>query len=137
MGSPTERRTILFWNTHRGWTEAFAAGRHRYLNPVAEQPSSADGSHDGSPSGVEEIGAAHLRDEDVDLVVQQNPDELELTARWLAVGRASMFPPSTWSTTPAAVRRQQLAYPLGGRNDIPIVHSTDFNRVMWNNGSSP
>ncbi len=100
MGSPTERRTILFWNTHRGWTEAFAAGRHRYLNPVAEQPSSADGSHDGSPSGVEEIGAAHLRDEDVDLVVLQNPDELELTARWLAVGRASMFPPSTWSTTP-------------------------------------
>jgi glycosyltransferase involved in cell wall biosynthesis len=28
-------------------------------------------------------------------------------------------------------------HPMGGRSDIPIVHSTDFNRVMWNNGRAP
>jgi len=28
-------------------------------------------------------------------------------------------------------------HPLADRADVPIVHVTDFNRLMWDNGDAP
>jgi hypothetical protein len=130
MASATARRSILFWNTNQAWTDAFTSGTHRYLVAVNSEEGGIEGR-------VEEIPFRRLRDEDVDLVVLQNHDELELTARWLG-HRPGTDVSAVYveHNAPQPFAADSL-HPLGGRDDIPIVHTTDFNQVMWNNGSAP
>jgi glycosyltransferase involved in cell wall biosynthesis len=78
-----------------------------------------------------------LRDEDIDLVVLQRPEEIELTTRWSG-RRPGIDVPAVYvehnAPRPAAVDSE---HPLAQRDDIPIVHVTDFNRLMWDNGRAP
>ncbi|GLP81355.1 glycosyl transferase [Mycobacterium antarcticum] len=133
VGPATESRTILFWNTHRAWAEAFAGGRHRYLTPGDRSTANAE----DSPPGVDEVDMADLSDEDVDLVVLQNQNELELTARWLGRRPGVDVPAVYMEHRPPRPFAVNSLHPMGGRSDIPIVHATDFNRVMWDNGLAP
>ena len=130
MASATAQRSILFWNTNQAWTDAFASGTHRYLVAV--------NSDDGRTNRrVREIPVGRLRDEDVDLVVLQHHDELELAARWLGRRPGVDVPAVFVEHSPPQPFAADTLHPLGGRDDIPIVHVTDFNRVMWNNGAAP
>jgi hypothetical protein len=86
---------------------------------------------------VQEIPAERLRDEDIDLVVLQRPNEIELATRWLG-RRPGIDIPAVYvehnTPRPFAV---DSVHPLAGRDDIPLIHVTDFNRLMWNNGAAP
>lgn len=134
-GSP---RTVLVWHVHGSWLQALVSGGHRYLIPV-NAAGDADGRGllgRGWPH-AREVEAARLRDEDIDLVVLQRPEELELVARWTGrtPGRdlAAVFVEHN-APRPFAV---DSVHPLAGRGDIPLVHVTDFNRLMWDNGRAP
>ena len=77
-------RSLLLWHTHGSWTESFVAGRHRYLVPLNEnQDANGRGLSGRNWRRAEEVPSWRLRDQDVDLVVLQRPDEIELAARWL------------------------------------------------------
>ena len=130
MASEVVRRSILLWDGNPVWTESFTSGAHRYLIPRRDPP------RDYGPA-VTQVDLADLRREDVDLVVLQDPDELELTARWLD-RRPGTDVPAVYVEhhTPQPFASESV-HPIGGRDDIPIVHTTDFNQVMWNNGSAP
>lgn len=78
-----------------------------------------------------------LYDEHIDLVVLQRPEEIELTSRWLG-RRPGLDVPAVYvehnAPRPFAV---DSVHPVAERSDIPLVHVTDFNRLMWNNGVAP
>ncbi len=78
-----------------------------------------------------------LYDEHIDLVVLQRPEEIELTSRWLG-RRPGLDVPAVYVEhnvpRPFAV---DSVHPVAERSDIPLVHVTDFNRLMWNNGVAP
>ena len=125
MASATAGKSILVWNTHPAWTNAFTAGRHRYLVCSAEAPRYA---------ALPGLGTDSI---DVDLVVLQRPEELELAARWLGRRPGVDVPAVYVEHQPPQPFAAASLHPLGGRDDIPIVHVTDFNRVMWDNGTAP
>lgn len=138
MSGSAGTRSVLIWHVHGSWTEAFVAGRHRYLVPV-------NGSQDADGRGLsgrnwpcaQEIPWWQLRNEHVDLVVLQRPHELELAARLLG-RRPGVDIPAVYvehnAPRPFAV---DSVHPVAGRDDIPLIHVTDFNRLMWNNGVAP
>ena len=69
---------------HGSWTESLVAGRHRYVVPV----NSAHHADGRGLSGriwprAQEVPLERLRDEDIELVILQRPEELALTERWL------------------------------------------------------
>ena len=70
-------------------------------------------------------------------MILQRPEEIDLTARWLG-RRPGIDVPAVYvehnAPRPFAV---DSAHPLAERSDIPLVHVTDFNRMMWNNGVAP
>lgn len=115
--------------------ESFVSGRHRYLLPL---------SPDCGPDGrgrcgrdwprTEEVPLDRLRDTDVDIVVLQRPEELEMAHRWLG-RRPGVDVPAVYvehnAPRPAAATS---VHPLSEQNDIMIIHVTDFNRLMWDNG---
>src|SRR4051812_48766803 len=84
MPSATPRTSVLFWNSHAAWTNAFASGPYRYV--VAVDPANAQSDRGLDPrirNRIEEVPVERLREQDVDLVVLQKPSELALVARWL------------------------------------------------------
>ncbi|MFI6043848.1 glycosyltransferase [Nocardia sp. NPDC051321] len=138
MSAMIERRTVLLWHVHGSWTTSFVQGPHRYLLPVVP---------DGGPWGrglcgrdwpsAEEVPAPELPDRGPDVVVLQRPEEIELTERWLG-RRPGVDIPAVYvehnTPRPSAATTR---HPLADRTDIPIVHVTHFNNLMWDNGRAP
>ncbi|AKS35455.1 glycosyltransferase [Mycolicibacterium goodii] len=135
-------RSILAWHVHGSWMESFVAGRHRYLIPVGIP---ADGNGDADGRGLcgrkwpaaQEIPLDRLRDEDIDLVVLQRPAELELAARFLGRRPGVDIPAVYVEHNAPRPYPTGSVHPLAERRDIPIVHVTDYNRLMWDNGVAP
>jgi Glycosyl transferases group 1 len=118
--------------------DSFVAGRHRYMIPVnASEDAYGRGICGRNWPRAQEIPSWQLRDEQIDLVVLQRPDELELATRWLG-RRPGVDVPAVYvehnAPRPFAV---DSVHPLAGRDDIELIHVTDFNRLMWNNGAAP
>ncbi|THA22811.1 glycosyltransferase [Streptomyces sp. A1277] len=131
---------ILIWHVHGSWLTSFVQGPHTYLVPVTP-----DRGPDGLgrartwtwPSSVREIGPDELRDAEIDLVVLQRPHEVELAHAWTG-RRPGQDVPAVYvehnspHETPVDTR-----HTLAERSDIPVVHVTHFNRLMWDNGRAP
>ena len=131
---------ILIWHVHGSWMTSFVAGPDRYLIPVV-----ADRGPDGRgrartwdwPAGAQELTPEQLRDSAFDVVVLQRPHELELLERWTGL-RAGVDVPAVYvehNAPPASAAGSR--HPLADRSDIPVVHVTGFNRLMWDCGSAP
>jgi hypothetical protein len=130
---------ILLWHVHGGWTDAFVRGSHEYLLPTLPERGPWGLGRGGRdwPDGAIEVAPTSLRDEPVDLVVLQRLEELEL-AEGLLGRRLGADVPAIFlehnTPKPAAVTTR---HPLADRSDLPIVHVTHFNRLVWDNGRAP
>ncbi|MER7575423.1 glycosyltransferase [Streptomyces sp. NPDC126514] len=131
---------ILVWHVHGSWLTAFVQGPYTFLVPVTP-----DRGPDGLgrartwqwPPTVQELSPEELREADIDLMVLQRPHELDLARRWTG-RRPGIDVPAVYvehnSPHESAV---DTRHPLAGRSDIPVVHVTHFNRLMWDNGKAP
>jgi glycosyltransferase involved in cell wall biosynthesis len=67
----------------------------------------------------------------------QRPEEFDLADRWLG-RRPGVDVPAVYvehnTPRPYAV---DTVHPLAGRRGITLIHVTDFNRLMWDNGLAP
>lgn len=128
---------ILMWHVHGSWATAFVNGLHEVVVPV--QP---DRGPDGRglpdtypwPPTVRELAPEQLRDEHFDVVILQRPVEIALVQQWLG-RRAGIDIPAVYveHNTP---RNSPTGseHVLGDQTQIPIVHVTHFNALMWDNG---
>lgn len=133
------RLRVLSWHVHGSWHHSFVRGRHEYLLPTLPERGPWGLGRAGRPwpSNAVEIPAGELRDTAVDVVVLQRREEIELAERWLG-RRPGIDVPAVYvqHNTPdrgAATTEHVLA----DRNDIPVVHVTEFNRLMWDCGEAP
>jgi hypothetical protein len=131
-------RSLLVWHVHGSWMESLLAGPHRYVIPV--KPSrDADGRGLSGRSWPQarEVSADELCDEDIDLVILQRPHEVELARQWLR-REPGVDIPAVYvehnAPRPSAV---DSVHPIASRTDIALVHVSDFNRLMWDNGAAP
>ncbi|CAM3291935.1 glycosyltransferase [Kibdelosporangium persicum] len=122
---------ILVWHVHGSWTTSFVHGHHRYLLPVGPWGGGRMG-RDWPPDAVE-IHADELRNTDVDVVVVQQPDQIELAESLL--GRRVPMVYVEHNTPKGNV--PETRHPIADRDDIPLVHVTHFNDLMWDSGDAP
>jgi hypothetical protein len=131
MSFPDTQRSLLVWHVHGSWMESLVAGQHRYLVP--DDP----GLLGRKWPRAQEVSVDKLRDEDIDLVILQRPQEVELTARWTG-RRPGVDVPAVYvehnTPRPFAV---DSVHPLAARSDVVVLHVTDFNRLMWDTGTAP
>jgi len=120
---------VLVWQVHGGWMDGFVRGGHDYLVPAdPEHPLPA------SPPSVREVPPEQLRDEPVDVVILQRLEEIDRAAELLGrrPGRevAAVFVEhNTPKRSPFGER-----HPLADQDEIPVVHVTHFNRLIWDSG---
>jgi glycosyl transferase family 1 len=130
---------VFLWHVHGSWTTAFVEGPHRYFVPVlpGRGPDGRGRAQTWDwPVSVIEVDPLAARELDVDVVVLQRPVELHhLAATWLG-GRApgrdvpAVYVEHNAPTGPAAASQ----HPVADRDDVPVVHVTHFNELMWDNG---
>ncbi|WP_345801406.1 glycosyltransferase [Microbacterium sp. AZCO] len=126
---------VLLWHVHGGYTDALVRGEHEYLLPVNETRDAWGLGLAGRPwPQAREVAIGALRDEQIDVVVLQRPEELELVHR-LTGRRPGRDIPAVYlehnAPRPDAVASR---HPLADQDLIPIVHVTHFNDLFWDSG---
>lgn len=131
-------KNVLLWHVHGSWTQAFVAGRHRYLIPVAADRGEAGiGLAGRSWPQAREIPLEELADQDIDLVILQRPHEAGLLARWAGRRAGAEIPAVYVEHNAPRPSPTQSRHIVADRDDVLLVHVTDFNRLMWDNGRAP
>ena len=131
---------VLAWHVHGSWMTSFVQGGHDYLVP-RDPERSRDGMGRATswdwPASAREVSAEALRDEHPDVVVLQRPHELDLLESWTGL-RAGVDVPAVYveHNTPAGPA-VATRHPLADRTDIPVVHVTAFNALVWDCGVAP
>jgi hypothetical protein len=130
---------ILVWHVHGSWATAFVQGPHRYLIPTLPERGPWGGGRPAAwdwPASAVEVAPENLRDEPVDVVVLQRPEEIELAADWLGrtPGRdvPAVFVEHNTPRGHAATSR----HPMADRDDLTLAHVTHFNALMWDCGNT-
>lgn len=131
---------VLIWHVHGSWMTSFVQGPDEYLVPVVP-----DRGPDGRgrartypwPATVRELAPSEIAAEGVDVVVLQRPQDERLLRTWTGL-RAGRDVPAVYvehnaPPGPAAA----TVHPLAARTDLPLVHVTAYNALMWDNGSAP
>lgn len=132
------QRSVLAWHVHGSWMTSLVSGRHRYLLPVVPDLGPDGRGRCGRDwPNTEEVAADRLRDTDVDLVVLQRARDIELCERLLGRRPGRDIPAVYVEHNAPRPYPVDSVHPIAGRADIPIVHVTDFNRLMWDNGKAP
>ncbi|GER23118.1 glycosyl transferase [Zafaria cholistanensis] len=130
---------ILIWHVHGGWMESFVQGTHEYLLPATPEggPWGLGRGGRGWPESAREVDPDGLRDEDIDVVVLQRPQELDLCAQ-LTGRRPGQDLPAIYleHNTPRSAVPDSL-HPLADQSRIPVVHVTYFNQLFWDSGRAP
>jgi Glycosyl transferases group 1 len=132
---------IVVWHVHGSWTTAFVQGRHRYLLPTLPERGPWGGGRPAAwdwPAAAVETSPAQLADADVDVVVLQRPEEIELAERWLG-RRPGRDVPAVFleHNAPRGGPAASSRHPMADRDDLLLVHVTQFNDLMWDAGRTP
>jgi hypothetical protein len=131
---------ILLWHVHGSWTTSFVQGRHEYLLPV-DPGRTADGRGRAEtwtwPASAREVPVEELADTAFDVVVLQRPHEAALVHRWTGRRVGADLPAVYVEHNTPAGDVPYTRHPFADQSQIPVVHVTHFNRLMWDNGCAP
>jgi len=131
---------ILLWHVHGSWTTSFVQGGHDYVLPVTP-----DRGPDGLgrartwdwPANVREVPPEQLAEEPIDLVVLQRPHERGLVERWLGKRPGQDVPAVYVEHNTPVGGVPDTPHPLAAQTEIPILHVTGFNDLMWDPAGAP
>jgi hypothetical protein len=129
---------VFLWHLHGSWTTAFVHGRHRYLVPrLPERGPWGLGRADTYewPDSAVEVSPEQAREERVDVVVLQRPEELDgLAAQWLGRRPGRDVPAIYLEHSAPQGRVNEMRHPAADRDDLTLVHVTHFNALFWDAG---
>jgi hypothetical protein len=133
------RLRILTWHVHGSYLQSLGALDHDIVVPVkAGRPARYGGRPDDAawPASIREVPAEAVRSLDVDVVLYQSP------ANWLEdqhelLSDAQRRGPRVYvEHDPPREHPTDTVHPVHDP-DVLVVHVTNFNALMWDNGPSP
>jgi Glycosyl transferases group 1 len=129
---------VLIWHVHGAWTEAFTRGRHDYLLPVTpERDADGAGRLGRDWPTATEVPVDALARAEPDVVVLQRPRDLVLAERWLGRKPGVDVPAVYLEHNTPRGDVPDTRHPVADRADIPLVHVTHFNDLLWDAGRAP
>ncbi|RLV55495.1 glycosyltransferase [Aeromicrobium phragmitis] len=130
---------ILLWHVHGAWTDAIVRGQHEYLLPTTPEGGPWGLGRGGRdwPAAAREVAPEELRHEDVDVVILQRTDEIEECERLLGPRPGRDIPAVFVEHNTPKGDVPTSVHPLAERSDIPLIHVTHFNDLMWDSGRAP
>ena len=138
---------ILAWHVHGSWMTAFVhmiRKGHEVIVPVVPDRG-PDGLGRATtyawPARVPEVSPAQIADlaaaRAIDVVVLQRPGDADLFRTWTGLQAGRDVPAVYVEHNTPRGDVTGWRHPLADQNAVPIVHVTDFNAAMWDNGEAP
>jgi hypothetical protein len=135
-----KRLKILIWHIHGSYLNAIVRAEHDWYLPVKPERSEGYfgfGETFDHASWAKEIPADAVRDLDLDLVIYQTPknyfeDRFEI----LSSEQIDRLPSIYLEHNVPRPHAVDTRHPLDDPGAL-LVHVTHFNRLMWDNGTSP
>jgi hypothetical protein len=131
---------IFLWHIHGAYTNSFVQGGHEYLLPVmAGRPPEGRGRSQTFewPESVVEVTPDEAARADVDVVILQQPEELDLAEQWLGRKPGRDVPAVYLEHSLPQGRIGEMRHPAADRDDLVLVHVTHFNALFWDGGTTP
>ncbi|SER84264.1 Glycosyl transferases group 1 [Propionibacterium cyclohexanicum] len=130
---------ILVWHVHGGWMNSFVRGRHEYLLPTLPEGGPWGLGRGGRdwPASARECAPGQLREEDLDAVVLQRPEEIAQCQRLTGRTPGRDLPAIYLEHNTPKGQVPSSVHPLADQATIPIAHVTHFNELFWDNGRAP
>ncbi len=131
---------ILLWHVHGSWTTSFVQGGHDYVLPLTPGRD-ADGLGRARtwdwPANVVEVPYDELGGTDLDFVLLQRPSEVELCERWTGRRPGRDVPAAYVEHNTPKGDVPNTRHPMADQHEVPVVHVTHFNRLVWDCGQAP
>ncbi|MCH6471702.1 glycosyltransferase [Sinomonas terrae] len=131
---------ILLWHVHGGWTDGFVRGEHEYVLPVdAERSAWGLGRGGRDWPNTAEVPLEELASiaDTLDAVVLQRPDEAKRVHELTGLRPGTDLPAVYLEHNIPKGAVPETRHPLADQGEIPIVHVTHFNALMWDSGKAP
>lgn len=134
-----KRLKILIWHIHGSYLNTLARIEHDWYLPVKPGRPEGYGGRGATfdlPDYVREIPASEVHKLDLDLVIYQTPANWD-NDRMEILSEAQRELPAIYlehnTPKPDAVN---MRHPMADTG-VPVVHVTNYNRLMWDNGDTP
>ncbi|MGA6167809.1 glycosyltransferase [Amycolatopsis magusensis] len=130
---------VLAWHVHGSWMNAFVRGQHTYLLPKLAEGGPWGLGRAGRPwpDNVLDVDDGELGDTEVDIVVLQRPEEIDRAEKLLGRRPGRDVPAVFVEHNTPLGDVPDSRHPLAGQSDIPVVHVTHFNQLVWDTGDAP
>lgn len=134
------RLNILIWHIHGAYLTAITQAEHNWYLPTKPgAPEGYSGRGNGStmPDYVREVSADAVRNLDLDLIICQTPRNYQ-TDRIEILSPAQRQLPTIYleHNTPEPHPTDSW-HPAADDPGVTLVHVTNYNRLMWDNGQTP
>jgi hypothetical protein len=134
------RLNILIWHIHGAYLTAITQAEHNWFIPTKSgSPEGYGGRGQDStmPAYVREVPAEAVRDLDLDLIICQTPRNYR-TDRFEILSDKQLLKPIIYleHNTPEP-HPTDSRHPVADDPAVFLVHVTDYNRLMWDNGAAP
>lgn len=131
---------ILLWHVHGSWTNNFVQGGHEYFLPHDPERTALGiglghpGRTWGWPENVQEVAASQLPNFEFDVAILQRQEEIRLVEAWTGRRPGRDFRAIYLEHNTPGGNVPYTKHPLAHQRDIPLVHVTHFNQLIWDNG---
>ncbi len=133
------RLKILIWHIHGSYLNALTHIEHDWFLPVKPERPVGYGGRGRTfdmPHWVTEVPADRVGELDLDLVIYQTPENLTVDGPDLLGARQWSIPSIYLEHNTPKPDAVHTVHPAAGTKAL-LVHVTQFNRLMWDNGGQP
>lgn len=135
-----KRMTVITWHIHGSYLNYLARCGHDLVVPVLDGRPTRFGGRPADamwPQNVREVPAAELRQIDADAILYQHElNWIEDRVKWLSRAQLDNTPQAFLEHDPPRAHPTDTCHVVDDP-EVPIVHVTHFNQLMWDCGRSP
>ena len=133
------RLKILIWHIHGSYLNTLSRLEHDWYLPVKTGRPEGYGGRGPTfdlPDYVREVEANEVRNLNLDLVIYQTPKNWDEDRLEILSERQRRLPAVYLEHNTPKPDAVNMRHPMADTG-MPIVHVTNYNRLMWDNGSAP
>lgn len=137
--TPKRRLNILIWHIHGSYLNTLARIEHNWYLPVRPGKPEGYGGRGPTfdlPDYMREVPFDEVRNLDLDLIIYQTPKNYFEDAEEILSAKQRALPSIYLEHNTPKPHAVDTRHPMAASN-VLLVHVTHYNRLMWDNGSTP
>ena len=137
--TPKRRLNILIWHIHGSYLNTLARLDHNWYLPVKPGKPEGYGGRGPTfdlPDYMCEVPSEEVRHLDLDLIIYQTPKNYFEDAEEILSSAQRSLPAIYLEHNTPKPHATDTRHPIDNP-DVLLVHVTHYNRLMWDNGSTP